>query len=66
MANNGPNTNSSQFLITLAPAKWFFILLNQILFDMFYFLRLDYKNVAFGEIIHGLDVLNEIEKHGFE
>lgn len=22
MANNGPNTNNSQFLITLGPAKW--------------------------------------------
>lgn len=22
MVNNGPNTNSSQFLITLAPTKW--------------------------------------------
>lgn len=47
MVNNGPNTNSSQFFITLSAAKW-----------------LDGKNVAFGEVIFGLDVLNALERLG--
>jgi len=47
MANDGPNTNNSQFFITLGPTKW-----------------LDYKNVVFGEIIYGLENLNELDKLG--
>jgi cyclophilin family peptidyl-prolyl cis-trans isomerase len=44
MANSGPNTNGSQFFITLAPAPW-----------------LDGHNVAFGEIVEGMDVIQRME-----
>lgn len=47
MYNTGPNTNGSQFIITLAPLPW-----------------LDGKNVAFGEVIEGMEVIRVIESLG--
>ena len=47
MYNKGPNTNGSQFIITLAPIPW-----------------LDGKNVAFGQVIEGMEVLRVIESLG--
>ena len=40
MANNGPDTNTSQFIITFIPTNF-----------------LDNKNVVFGEIIDGFDIV---------
>ena len=47
MANEGPNTNQSQFFITCAPCPW-----------------LDGRNVVFGRVIKGLEVLSIIEGLG--
>lgn len=44
MANTGPDSNNSNFVILTEPAPW-----------------LDGKNVAFGEVIEGIDLLREIE-----
>ncbi|OMJ82713.1 hypothetical protein SteCoe_16538 [Stentor coeruleus] len=43
MANSGPNSNNSQFFITLTEA-----------------LGLDFKYVAFGEVIEGIEVVEKI------
>lgn len=43
MANNGPNTNSSQFYITTVPCP-----------------HLDGRNVAFGKIVKGLNIIREM------
>jgi cyclophilin family peptidyl-prolyl cis-trans isomerase len=48
MANKGPNTNSSQFFITMQK-------------DLSY---LDGKNVVFGRVTEGIEILKKIEKWG--
>ena len=47
MANNGPDSNGSQFFVTTSEAPF-----------------LDFKHVAFGRLIEGNKVLNQIEQHG--
>eukprot|EP00923_Selenidium_pygospionis_P000888 GHVN01001379.1.p1 GENE.GHVN01001379.1~~GHVN01001379.1.p1 ORF type:complete len:174 (+),score=20.71 GHVN01001379.1:26-523(+) len=47
MANNGPNTNKSQFFITTVPCPW-----------------LDGKNVVFGKLISGEDIVWQLENFG--
>ena len=51
MANSGPNTNNSQFLIVLNRngAEW-----------------LDGEHVVFGRVLKGFEVLDDIEKYGTE
>ncbi|CAF1637892.1 unnamed protein product, partial [Adineta ricciae] len=47
MANQGPNTNTSQFFITLLPCPW-----------------LNGKNVIFGQVVEGFDVIKQVETYG--
>ncbi|CAF3365085.1 unnamed protein product [Rotaria sp. Silwood1] len=49
MANQGSNTNTSQFFITLIPCPW-----------------LNGKNVIFGQVVEGMDVIKQIETYGSE
>ena len=44
MANDGPDTNGSQFFITLREVN-----------------RLNYLHTVFGQVVHGLEVINRIE-----
>lgn len=47
MSNNGPNTNGSQFIITMTDHK-----------------KLDDKNVAFGQVLEGYEIINALTKVG--
>lgn len=47
MANTGPNTNNSQFMITFNSLPW-----------------LNNKNVVFGQVIDGFNVMKAIENRG--
>ncbi|KAG7218763.1 hypothetical protein INR49_007300, partial [Caranx melampygus] len=47
MVNTGPNTNGSQFFISMEEKEW-----------------LDGKNVVFGSIVEGLQVVKKMESYG--
>ncbi|CAF0809790.1 unnamed protein product [Rotaria sordida] len=49
MANQGSNTNTSQFFVTILPCPW-----------------LNGKNVVFGQVVEGMDVIKQIETYGSE
>lgn len=53
MANSGPNTQGSQFFITLGPCPWYelYILI---------MLRLDGKHTIFGRVLKGMSVVKRI------
>ncbi len=67
MANSGPNSNGSQFFITVAPTPWY----RQTNFIPFFFssmiiiyFRLDGKHVVFGRVFQGQDIVKKMESFG--
>jgi cyclophilin family peptidyl-prolyl cis-trans isomerase len=68
MANSGPNTNGSQFFITVAPTPWYktkcFLVFS--LSTMIDYFRLDGKHVVFGRVLQGQDIVKRMESVGTE
>lgn len=59
MANQGSNTNGSQFFITYAECPWYTVVVFRS-----YIKRLDGKHTVFGLVTEGMSVLKQIETYG--
>jgi cyclophilin family peptidyl-prolyl cis-trans isomerase len=68
MANSGPNTNGSQFFITVAPTPWYKTIIFLFFFSLNYDFvsRLDDKHVVFGRVLQGQEIVKRMESVGTE